>query len=91
MQYVGAIGQQLLKLYLLESNMGLVVYGSKPVDVDWPAPGSKMIIEDNIGDEFPIHIHFGWGTTGIGWKVRLHFTYEEFFQFCDALEQVGEL
>ena len=47
-------------------------------DINFPVDNCKFIIEDNPGDEWPIHIHLGQGSAGKDWKVRIHFTYKEF-------------
>ena len=43
--------------------------------INFPVSDSDFIIEDNPGDEWPIHIHIGESGN---WKIRVHFTYEEF-------------
>ena len=47
----------------------------------------RFVIEDNIGDPYPIHIHFGLKKK----NVRLHFTYDEFKEFANAIINGGKL
>jgi hypothetical protein len=63
---------------------------------NWPVPNSTLLIEDNIGEELAIHVHLGGGEPSAihgmaHWALRLHFTYQEFLDFCDAIEEGGEL
>ena len=77
--------------------MGNVVKGLAWSDgFHWPVPDSTILIEDNIGEELAIHIHMGGGEPsavngGANWAARLHFTYEDFLSFADALEEGGEV
>ena len=44
--------------------------------------GSKLVVEDNIGESIHLHLR----------NTRLEFTIEEFLRFADAVEQAsGEL
>lgn len=71
--------------------MGLVVKRIGYGECNFPAPGnSHFQIEDNVGDEFPIHIHFGQKTPK-KWLVRLHFTYEDYVKFADSILAAGRL
>jgi len=68
--------------------MGLiagVIYRGK---INFPSENSDYIIENNVGDKDAIHIHFGERKN---WKIRIHFTYEEFDEFCKQVFAVGEL
>jgi hypothetical protein len=77
--------------------MGVVVKGlAWANEFHWPVPNSTILIEDNVGEELAIHIHMGGGEPsavngGANWAARLHFTYEEFEEFAQALEDGGEL
>ncbi len=51
--------------------------------MSFPCPGSKFFVEDNIGDDNPIHIHMGPNAK----QIRLHFTYEEWKQLVKALKE----
>lgn len=42
--------------------------------------GSKLVVEDNIGESIHIHLR----------NTRLEFTINEFLQFADAVEQASE-
>lgn len=67
--------------------MGLIVNVLHKGTIDFPTPGCQYIVEDNIGDKYPIHIHFG----DKRWRVRMHFTYKEFDEFCKQIFAIGEL
>ena len=67
--------------------MGMILKKLVEVDIDFPTEGSKFVIEDNIGDPYPIHIHFGLKKK----NVRLHFTYDEFKEFANAIINGGKL
>jgi len=71
--------------------MGLVVKSLGRGTCNFPAPGnSQFHIEDNIGDEFPIHIHFGQRKPK-KWLVRMHFTYAEYVEFANKILEAGKL
>lgn len=52
-------------------------------NISFPCPGSHFFIEDNIGDENPIHIHMGPRAK----EIRIHFTYDEWKQLVKALKE----
>lgn len=74
--------------------MSLVVHEDYKGVIDFPVKGSWFVIEDNVGDEFPIHIHFGGGEGspyhGLP-NIRIHFTYKEFADLCERMIEGGEL
>ena len=39
--------------------MGIIAKEVYEGDCDFPIKGCKYVIEDNIGDKYPIHIHMG--------------------------------
>ena len=69
--------------------MGLIARKLYEGNIDFPEIGSKIIIEDNVGDDLPIHIHLGHGAPG-KCNIRLHFTYDEFDDFCKKIIEAGE-
>lgn len=54
--------------------------------IDFPAKNSRIIIEENVGDDPPIHIHFGKEPGYKLWRVRLDFKYGDFIKFCKGLK-----
>ena len=68
--------------------MGLITKKLYEGDIDFPEVNSKLIIEDNVGDDLPIHIHLGIGSPG-KCNIRLHFTYDEFNDFCRNIIEAG--
>ncbi len=66
--------------------MSMVVHGLYWGDFNYPASGGRIHIEDNVGDEYPIHVHMGH-QSGHPWRIRLHFTYEEFEEICNKLRE----
>ena len=69
--------------------MGLITKKIYEGLIDFPEKDSKIIIENNIGDDLPIHIHLGIGAPG-KCNIRLHFTYEEFDEFCEKIIKAGK-
>jgi hypothetical protein len=67
--------------------MGSIVKKLHEGRIDWPMRGSRMVIEDNIGDDEPIHIHI-WSGTNI---FRFHFTYKEFEEFAGQVIKSGRI
>jgi len=67
--------------------MGMILKKLAEGEIDFPTKGSKFVIEDNVGDLHPIHIHFGPKKK----NVSLHFTYEEFEEFANAIIKGGKL
>ena len=57
--------------------------------INYPENDSKIFIEDNVGEDLAIHIHLGLGPQG-KCNIRLHFTYEEFEEFCNYVFEAGE-
>ncbi len=53
-------------------------------DINFPSKDSKFIIEDNPGDEWPIHVHIG--PSNGNWSIRMHFTYEEFDKLVQKMK-----
>lgn len=70
-------------------NMGIVTRKLYEGLIDFPEKDSKIVIEDNVGEELAIHIHFGIGPDG-KCNIRLHFTYDEFKKFCQKIFKAGE-
>ncbi len=68
--------------------MSMVVHPLYWGNFDFPASGGKIHIEDNLGDDLPIHIHMG-NQAGHPWRIRLHFTYEEFIDLCEKMKEAG--
>ena len=68
--------------------MSMVVHPLYWGDINFPATGAKIHVEDNVGDELPIHVHLGC-QPGHPWRIRFHFTYEEFIEVCDKMRVVG--
>lgn len=54
--------------------------------INFPCKDSRMIIEDNVGDDKPIHIHFGQEPGYPRWKIRIVLTYNEFIELCQQME-----
>lgn len=69
--------------------MGIIIHNIAEGKTDFPYPGADFVIEDNVGDDFPVHIHFGDRTKD--WKVRFHFTYDEFYIFAKRIIKEGVL
>ena len=70
--------------------MGIVLKQLFLGTIDWPMDNTIIIVEDNIGDDEPIHIHVHNPKEG-GFAFRLHFTYEEFKKFSEAILNGGKL
>jgi hypothetical protein len=68
--------------------MSLVARVLKRGDINFPSPGGRFIIEDNPGDDWPIHIHIG--PKEGHWSVRIHFTYEEFNELIEKMKEEKE-
>ena len=58
--------------------------------IDWPMKGSRILVENNIGDLEAIHIHIlsDWDR---GWTYRIHFTLDEFKEFSEKIIQGGKI
>mgnify|MGYP001185405615 CR=1 FL=1 len=58
--------------------------------IDWPMKGSRILVENNIGDLEAIHMHIlsDWDR---GWTYRLHFTLDEFKEFSKKIIDGGRL
>jgi len=69
--------------------MGIITKKLYEGKIDFPEKDSLIVIEDNIGDDLPIHIHLGLGAPG-KCNIRLHFTYEEYDHFCSKIINGGE-
>jgi hypothetical protein len=67
--------------------MGMIIKKLAEGSINFPTKGSTYVIEDNIGDINPIHIHFGPKKK----NIRLHFTYEEFENFANSIIKQGKL
>tara|TARA_Y100000310_G_scaffold342937_1_gene448345 strand:- start:955 stop:1167 length:213 start_codon:yes stop_codon:yes gene_type:complete len=70
--------------------MGIISREVTRGKVDWPQPNCLIAIEENPGDDEHIHIHIH-NTKECGWAFRLHFTYDEFKEFAEAIMEGGEL
>ena len=57
-------------------------------DINFPTDNGKFIIEDNPGDDWPIHIHMGKKSGD--WSVRMHFTYDEFKELVEKMKKEKE-
>lgn len=68
--------------------MSMIVKKLYESGINFPAECAKILIEDNVGDKYPIHIHFGYHKNK-QWVVRLHFTYEEFKNVCEKVMEMG--
>ena len=72
--------------------MSLITRLLVDTQIDFPHKDARLAIEDNIGDEKPIHIHFGRHEDGkTDWHIRLHFTYQEFQQMVEAMKRIGRI
>jgi len=72
-----------------------VLYRGK---LDFPVIGSKFLIENNIGDENQIHIHFNDtldiidnGSNRCLPNMRFHFKLDEFLNFAEAIIENGRV
>jgi len=74
---------------LKEFKMGIINRKIYEGTINYPENDSKIIIEDNVGEDLAIHIHLGLGPQG-KCNIRLHFTYEEFEEFCNNVFEAGE-
>ena len=70
--------------------MGIVLKQLFWGSIDWPVDNTTIIVEDNIGEDEAIHIHIHNPKEG-GWALRLHFTYDEFKEFSEAILDGGKL
>jgi hypothetical protein len=68
--------------------MSMIVKKLYESSINFPADSGKILIEDNVGDKFPIHVHFGY-QKGKQWVIRLHFTYDEFNDICKKMTEMG--
>ncbi|MCB0354289.1 MAG: hypothetical protein KDD64_12215 [Bdellovibrionales bacterium] len=72
--------------------MSLITHVLVDTFIDFPHPKARLVVEDNVGDHFPIHIHIGTVTEkGMNWIFRWHFTYDEFEGFSSSLLRSGRL
>ena len=67
--------------------MGMILKKLAEGRIDFPTKDCQFVIEDNIGDRYPIHIHIGPKKK----NIRFHFTYEEFEEFANAIIKGGKL
>lgn len=68
--------------------MGLISTTCASGVIDFPCKDCQLIIEDNIGDRFPVHIHFGKDGR---WDIRIHFTYDDFKKLVEGMKKAGRL
>lgn len=68
--------------------MGIIAHKRVEKSINFPFPNAIMIVEHNVGDELPIHIHMGDWTY---WRIRIHFTYDEFREVVEEMMKVGKL
>lgn len=57
--------------------------------INFPEKDTTIIVENNIGDTFPIHIHLG--VDGNRPAIRFHFTYDEFKSLYKHMKEEGKL
>ena len=69
--------------------MGMITRKLYEGKIDYPEINSKIVIEDNVGEELAIHVHMGIGPQN-KCNIRLHFTYDEFEEFCKKVFEAGE-
>lgn len=72
--------------------MGIIAVTLAEGEIDFPAKGCRFVVEENIGDKYPIHIHFGKGPAQVNeieWNIRVHFTYREFYALCEEINHPG--
>ena len=62
--------------------MGLIARVLASFTLNYPTSNSKCTLEDNPGDNWPIHLHLAHGQPG---SMRVHFTYDEFKELAGAL------
>ena len=71
--------------------MGIVLKQLFCGSIDWPMDNTTIIVEDNVGeDDEAIHIHIHNPKEG-GFAFRLHFSYDEFKEFSEAIQDGGKL
>ena len=70
--------------------MGIVLKQLFSGSIDWPMDNTTIIVEDNVGEDEAIHIHIHNPKEG-GFAFRLHFTYDEFKEFSEAILDGGKL
>ena len=70
--------------------MGIVLKQLFCGSIDWPMDNTTIIVEDNVGEAEAIHIHIHNPKEG-GWALRLHFSYDEFKEFSEAILDGGKL
>jgi|ETNmetMinimDraft_26_1059896.scaffolds.fasta_scaffold196262_2 hypothetical protein len=71
--------------------MGTVLRQIVECKMDWPVEDTLISVEENFGDVDPIHIHFMSSTNRHNLFFRLHFGYDEFKQFAEAIIAGGKL
>jgi hypothetical protein len=69
--------------------MGVILHNVTEGRINFPSVDARLRIEDNVGDQFPVHIHIGPEMNK--WKIRIHFTYDEFCRVVKAMQEVGRL
>ena len=70
--------------------MGIVLKQLFCGSIDWPMDNTTIIVEDNVDEDEAIHIHIHNPKEG-GWALRLHFSYDEFKEFSEAILDGGKL
>ena len=71
--------------------MGIVTHKLVETKIDWPVNNTNIVVENNVGeDDEAIHIHIHKPSEG-GWAFRLHFSYDEFKEFSEAILSGGKL
>lgn len=72
--------------------MGIITHTLVNEPCNFPSKNSRYAIEDNIGERLAIHVHFGCDhQERDSWKVRLHFTYEQFRRVVKAMREAGKV
>jgi len=72
--------------------MGIITHTLINEPINFPTPEARYAIEDNIGERLAIHVHFGCDSRDpTDWKIRLHFTYDEFRRIVKAMREAGKV
>ena len=71
--------------------MGLILKQIGYRECDYPISNNSYFrIEHNIGDDFPIHIH--WAQKKPNKEIiRIHFTYKQFENFKNKILNAGKI